>query len=201
VFGFSFSEVVLIGVVTLVAVGPQRLPGLLKNLATWIRKLRKMTTDVRQQTGIDELLRAEGLHGGLSELRTIMRGGGLAPAPAPAPYRPPEDPYGHIEIDISREYPPEGPDAKGALPDDLAADAPSVVAAPVATTVVAPTTPAAPAAPTTPAAPAAPTTPAASATPAAPAAPAPPAASPAPPNPTASTTPSETPGTTPGATP
>lgn len=139
-FGFSFSEVVLIGVVTLVAVGPQRLPGLLKNLATWIRKLRKMTTDVRQQTGIDELLRAEGLHGGLSELRTLMRGGGSAPAPAP--YRPPEDPYGHIEIDISREYPPEGPDSKGALPDDLAADAPSV-SAPVATAAAAP-----PAAPT-----------------------------------------------------
>jgi len=142
VFGFSFSEVVLIGVVTLVAVGPQRLPGLLKNLATWIRKLRKMTTDVRQQTGIDELLRAEGLNGGLSELRTLMRGGGGI-APAPAPYRPPEDPYGHIEIDITREYPPEGPDAKGAVPDDLAADAPSV-SAPVAAT------PPVPAAPTTP---------------------------------------------------
>jgi sec-independent protein translocase protein TatB len=135
VFGFSFSEVVLIGVVTLVAVGPQRLPGLLKNLATWIRKLRKMTTDVRQQTGIDDLLRAEGLNGGLSELRTLMRGGGGI-APAPAPYRPPEDPYGHIEIDITREYPPEGPDAKGALPDDLAADEPDVTAP--ATTAPAP---------------------------------------------------------------
>lgn len=145
-FGFSFSEVVLIGVVTLVAVGPQRLPGLLKNLATWIRKLRKMTTDVRQQTGIDDLLRAEGLNGGLSELRTLMRGGGGI-APAPAPYRAPEDPYGHIEIDISREYPPEGADAKGALPDDLAGDAPSV-AAPVGTTAA--PTPAAPPAPPSP---------------------------------------------------
>ena len=127
-FGFSFSEVVLIGVVTLVAVGPQRLPGMLKNLATWIKKLRKMTTDVRQQTGIDDLLRQEGLSGGLNELRSIMRGGGGV-APAPAPYRPAEDPYNFIEIDITREYPPEGPDAMGALPDDLAADAPGPVAA------------------------------------------------------------------------
>ena len=125
-FGFSFSEVVLIGVVTLVAVGPQRLPGMLKNLATWIKKLRKMTTDVRQQTGIDDLLRQEGLSGGLNELRSIMRGGG-GPAPAPAPYRPAEDPYNFIEIDVTREYPPEGPDALGALPDDLVADAPSPV--------------------------------------------------------------------------
>jgi sec-independent protein translocase protein TatB len=119
VFGFSFSEVVLIGVVTLVAVGPQRLPGMLKNFGQWMKKLRKMTTEVRQQTGIDDMLRAEGLHGGLTELRSLMRGGG-GPAPAPvAQYRAPEDPYKHIDIDPSREYPPEGPDALGALPDDL----------------------------------------------------------------------------------
>ena len=127
-FGFSFSEVVLIAVVTLVAVGPQRLPGMLKNLAQWMKKLRKMTTDVRRQTGIDEMLRAEGLHGGLNELRTLMRGGGIAAAavaPAPAPYRPAEDPYGAIEFDVTREYPPEGPDAKGALPDDIAVEEPS----------------------------------------------------------------------------
>ena len=143
-FGFSFSEVVLIAVVTLVAVGPQRLPGMLKNLATWVKKLRKMTIDVRQQTGIDDLLKAEGLSGGLTELRSIMRGGG-GPAPAPAPYRPAEDPYHSIEIDLTREYPPEGPDAKGALPDDLVADEPSAAppAVPSATPPVAPTTPSA----------------------------------------------------------
>jgi sec-independent protein translocase protein TatB len=129
VFGFSFSEVVLIGVVTLVAVGPQRLPGMLRNFGTWMRKLRKMTTEVRQQTGIDEMLRAEGLHGGLNELRSLMRGGGGAPAPAPMPQRPVEDPYGGIEFDVTQEYPPEGPDALGALPDDLAADAPGPAAA------------------------------------------------------------------------
>jgi sec-independent protein translocase protein TatB len=123
VFGFSFSEVVLIGVVTLVAVGPQRLPGMLRDFGKWMRKIRKMTTEVRAQTGIDEMLRAEGLHGGLNELRSLMRGGGgpLAGTAPPVTYRPPEDPYANIEIDASHEYPPEGPDAKGALPDDLLA--------------------------------------------------------------------------------
>ena len=118
-FGFSFSEVVLIAVVTLVAVGPQRLPGMLKSLGQWMRKLRKMTTEVRAQTGIDDLLRAEGLS--LNELRSLMRGGGGGgPMTAsPGAYRPVEDPYKHIDGDVSREYPPEGPDAKGALPDDL----------------------------------------------------------------------------------
>ena len=120
-FGFSFSEVLVVGVVTLIAVGPQRLPGMLKNFGQWMRKLRQMTVDVRQQTGIDDILKNEGLHGGLSELRSLMRG--HAPA-APAPYRPPMDPYSSIDIDVSREYPPEGADALGALPDELVEDTP-----------------------------------------------------------------------------
>jgi sec-independent protein translocase protein TatB len=119
VFGLSFFEVVVIAIVALLAVGPRRLPGMLRDLGNWIRKLRKMTTEVRAQTGIDDILRAEGLQGGLNELRGLMRGG----APAPAPYHSPQqDPYAGFEIDASREYPPEGADAKGAIPDDLVAD-------------------------------------------------------------------------------
>ena len=119
-FGLSFFEVVVIGIVALLAVGPRRLPAMLRDLGTWLRKLRKMTIDVRAQTGIDDILRAEGLHGGLSELRGLMRG---APAPAPT-YRPYENPSTNIEIDVSREYPPEGADAKGAIPDDLVEETP-----------------------------------------------------------------------------
>jgi len=125
VFGLSISEFILIGVVTLIAVGPQRLPGMLKNFGQWMRKLRKMTTDVRAQTGIDDILRAEGLSGGLSELRSLVRGGPLAAVAATAPppvYRPAEDPFRDLEIDVSREYPLEGADAAGALPDDLGGD-------------------------------------------------------------------------------
>jgi sec-independent protein translocase protein TatB len=130
VFGFSFGEILVISLVTLVAVGPQKLPGMLKTMGQWARKLRKMTMDVRQQTGIDEMLRAEGIQ--ISELRTLMRGyhGGpfaaaAAPAPAPSPAPAPapapryDDPYSGFEPDPTREYPPEGADAYGALPDDL----------------------------------------------------------------------------------
>jgi sec-independent protein translocase protein TatB len=115
VFGLSFFEVVVIAVVALLAVGPRRLPGMLRDMGNWVKKLRKMTTDVRAQTGIDEILRAEGLSGGLNELRSLMRG---APAPAPAYHRPPHEDHSR-DIDVAREYPPEGADAKGAIPDDL----------------------------------------------------------------------------------
>jgi len=117
VFGLSFFEVVVIAIVALLAVGPRRLPGMLRDMGNWIKKLRKMTTDVRAQTGIDDILRAEGLSGGLNELRSLMRG---APAPAPVAYHRPNEEA--RDIDVAREYPPEGADAKGAIPDDLVED-------------------------------------------------------------------------------
>jgi sec-independent protein translocase protein TatB len=119
VFGISFTELALIAVVTLVVVGPQKLPGMLRTVGEWTRRLRRITTEVRAQTGIDDILRQEGIDGGLNELRGMLRGdlGSLArdhrPAPAADPYRE------IVEIDASREYPPEGVDAYGALADDL----------------------------------------------------------------------------------
>jgi sec-independent protein translocase protein TatB len=127
VFGFSFGELLLICVVALVAVGPKKLPGMLHTLGQWLRKLRSLTSEVRSQTGIDELLRSEGLHGGLNELRGLLRGGHTNPFEAPQPALPParapiEDPYANLDIDASREYPLEGADSYGALPDDLLDD-------------------------------------------------------------------------------
>ncbi len=142
-FGFSFSELLLICVVALVAVGPKKLPGLLHTLGQWIRKARGMVSDMRAQSGIDEILRSEGLHGGINELRSLIRtpnvpwtppattedAPAVEPAPAPDPYR--QDRYLDVEIDPTKEYPPEGPDAYGALPDDLMAQPTPAVAAPV----------------------------------------------------------------------
>jgi sec-independent protein translocase protein TatB len=117
VFGVSFPEFLVLGTVALLVLGPEKLPGMLRTLGQWLAKLRKLTTEVRNQSGIDDVLRAEGFDGGLNELRSIMRGG----APAPA-YQPPTRAPAlaeHFVPDKSREYPPEGPDASGALPEDL----------------------------------------------------------------------------------
>jgi sec-independent protein translocase protein TatB len=124
VFGISFTEMLVIGLVALVVVGPQKLPQMLRSLGEWIAKLRRITTEVRAQTGIDDILRAEGLSGGLNELRTLVRGDFIR-RPAEPVYQPAPDPYREVvEIDTTREYPPEGVDAGGALPEDLLPETP-----------------------------------------------------------------------------
>jgi sec-independent protein translocase protein TatB len=131
VFGVSFTEFLVLGTVALLVLGPEKLPGMLRTMGQWVAKLRKLTTEVRYQSGIDEVLRAEGFEGGLNELRTIMRGGAATVAThSPVVTRPPV--AEQFVADKSREYPPEGPDAYGALPEDLLPGASPEPAAPPA---------------------------------------------------------------------
>lgn len=123
-FGISFTEIIIIAVVALVFVGPKKLPGMLRTVGEFLGKMRRLTTQVREQTGIDDILRQEGIEGGLTELRSIVRGD-LSSVGRSSRRRtsddpdPVDDPYEDVEQDSSREYPLEGPDAYGALPDDL----------------------------------------------------------------------------------
>lgn len=120
-FGVSFGEIVLVAVVALVVVGPRRLPQILGTMGQWVGRLRRMVTEMRRQTGIDEILRAEGLQGGISELRSMMRGempAGHRQAVAPNAV---VDAYGDaVQFDRYRECPVEGTDSYGAIPEDLA---------------------------------------------------------------------------------
>jgi sec-independent protein translocase protein TatB len=121
VFGISFTEMLVVALVALIVVGPQKLPKMLRTLGEWIAKVRRITSEVRAQTGIDDILRAEGLTGGLNELRSMMRGDfGRGHVHPPEPVRVSNDPYADLASDdTTREYPLEGADAYGALPDDL----------------------------------------------------------------------------------
>ncbi len=122
-FGISFTELLVILVVGLIVLGPQKLPGLFRSLGQWINQLRRLLTEVRVQSGIDDILRAEGLHGGLSELRGMMRSDVRRDA-APIANSSDDDrnnPYSNsFEYDIARERPVEGPDSYEAIADDLA---------------------------------------------------------------------------------
>lgn len=127
-FGVSFTEITVIALVALIVVGPEKLPKMLYTLGQWVGKLRRLTTEVRAQTGIDDILRQEGFEGGLRELRGLLRGD-IAVGRAARDVRdydyPAHDPYEDaIELDRTREYPIEGADADGALPDDLVDDEP-----------------------------------------------------------------------------
>lgn len=132
----------MLGTVALLVLGPDKLPGMLRTLGQWLAKLRKLTTEVRYQSGIDDVLRSEGLDGGLNELRGLMRGGiggsMLSHATAATTPQPSRASFDHFMPDKSREYPVEGVDAYGALPEDLVpgaqfAPAGSPVAAPEVT--------------------------------------------------------------------
>jgi sec-independent protein translocase protein TatB len=124
VFGFSLSELLVAIIVALVALGPKDLPRVLRKLGQWAGKIRRAASDLRAQSGIDDVLRSEGLADDIAEIRKLARGeldhvqravrGDETPRPAPAlpSYR--DDFY----VVRDREYPRDGADASGALPDN-----------------------------------------------------------------------------------
>lgn len=129
-FGVSFSEMFVVGVIALLAVGPKKLPQALGTLGNWAAKLRRIASEVRYQMGLDDMLRKEGLTGGVNELRSLMRGGLAGVISQPTPHVAPRSNYTpavaadsrEVADDRSREYPAEGADAYGAIPDDLLPD-------------------------------------------------------------------------------
>jgi Tat protein translocase TatB subunit len=119
VFGISFTELLVVVIVGLIVLGPQKLPGLFRTIGHWIGQLRRFSTEVRAQSGIDELLRAEGLHGGLNELRGILRTEHHPPVDLVSEHAAPNPYTQNFGYDDSRERPVEGPDSFDAIADDL----------------------------------------------------------------------------------
>ncbi len=48
-FDLSWSELLVIGVVALIAIGPKELPGALRTLGHWMGKVRRMASDFQDQ--------------------------------------------------------------------------------------------------------------------------------------------------------
>jgi sec-independent protein translocase protein TatB len=74
VFGFGFGEMIILGVVLLVVVGPRELPTLLRSVGRGINKLREMSRELRDQSGIDDIISEEGLREDLQAIRSLSRG-------------------------------------------------------------------------------------------------------------------------------
>jgi sec-independent protein translocase protein TatB len=138
VFGLSFFEMVVIALVGIVVLGPKRLPEMMRTAGQWVTKLRRLSGDLRAQSGIDDLIRQEGLEKEIQELRSLSRinvidtlmspaaTAGIAAAASPAratvttPKLEQPKPVVKSQPLRAREYPVHGCDAYGALADDIA---------------------------------------------------------------------------------
>lgn len=89
-FGIGFGEMLIIGVVLLIAVGPRQLPALMKTVGKTLREVRRAAEDLRRSTGIDELLQDEDLRNPLRDIN--------------------KPPYELTAADHERECPREGVD-------------------------------------------------------------------------------------------
>ena len=59
-FDFAWSEIALIGVVALIAIGPKDMPVAIKAVAQMVKKARRMAAEF--QTHVDEMVREANLH-------------------------------------------------------------------------------------------------------------------------------------------
>ena len=58
-FSIGFGELAVICIVLIIAVGPERLPGMMKTVGKTMRSLRQASRDIRTATGIDDLMRED----------------------------------------------------------------------------------------------------------------------------------------------
>ncbi|MCK9503612.1 MAG: Sec-independent protein translocase protein TatB [Porticoccaceae bacterium] len=102
-FDIGFTELLVVAVVALVVIGPERLPETIRSVALWLGRLRRMASqvyremekevgmnDIRQQLHNEEVMRSLG-EGGKQNQQPENRP--TAPAQtqtAPAPEAPPE---------------------------------------------------------------------------------------------------------------
>ena len=91
-FGISFSELLLVGLVALLVLGPERLPGAARTAGLWVGRLKRSFNAIKQEVereiGADEIRRQlhnEHILSLEEEARKIMQPQARAAAPEPAP--------------------------------------------------------------------------------------------------------------------
>ncbi|MCY1415408.1 Sec-independent protein translocase protein TatB [compost metagenome] len=99
-FGISFSELLLVGLVALLVLGPERLPGAARTAGLWVGRLKRsfnaIKTEVEREIGADEIRRQLHNEHILSlekeAQRIINPQSVVAPEPQPAPQTTPDAP-------------------------------------------------------------------------------------------------------------
>jgi len=57
-FGIGFPELVVIFIVALLVLGPERLPQVAKSLAKWVNEFRRAADELKRELGAEELERS-----------------------------------------------------------------------------------------------------------------------------------------------
>jgi sec-independent protein translocase protein TatB len=97
-FGISFSELLLVGLVALLVLGPERLPGAARTAGLWVGRLKRsfnaIKTEVEREIGADEIRRQLHNEHILSLEKEAQRIANpqpvTPPEPVPAPLATPE---------------------------------------------------------------------------------------------------------------
>ena len=91
-FGISFSELLLVGLVALLVLGPERLPGAARTAGLWIGRLKRSFNSIKQEVereiGADEIRRQlhnEHILSMEQEARKILNPQSVAPQPFQPP--------------------------------------------------------------------------------------------------------------------
>lgn len=147
-FGLSFGELCVLLLVAIVVLGPKELPRYMRKAGEFAGRLRRLAYEMREKSGIDEVLRTEGIDREIAEIRRLARGeiggvvsavraatdavrtsGGPANSYQAEPPTQPQLPPTPVVVSREREYPSEGPDSYGALPDTAVAYPPPTTSA------------------------------------------------------------------------
>jgi sec-independent protein translocase protein TatB len=113
-FGIGIPELMLIGLVALMVVGPKNLPSTLRAIGRAVREFQRASRELRQEAGFDEVVDEvtrplrEGLSGIEDDVRSTI-----------------DDTKRSLTleaeaVDLAMEYPEGGPDDYGALPEGAA---------------------------------------------------------------------------------
>lgn len=72
-FGLSFGELVMLLLVAVIVLGPKELPRYLRKAGQLAGQLQRMARDMRAKSGIDDVLRSEGIGSDIAEIGASRR--------------------------------------------------------------------------------------------------------------------------------
>lgn len=113
-FDIGFTELLLVGLVALVVLGPERLPGAVRTAGLWIGRAKRsfstIKAEVEREIGADEIRRQ--LHNEhILELEREMKQSVMPPSPSASSPQPPPTPTPTAETPapaaVAIERPPE----------------------------------------------------------------------------------------------